>query len=139
MERKRAARYNPKNRKNFSLDDWKLVASAVRRHADTLDIAQLSQWASKQTDLAEPRKCHQDRLDAAICLIIALQWRRVPRHRLAVIGDGRTGYMVTAGFARHQGVARSGGKAKECADRRALALRCRPTISRHPSYKDAKE
>ena len=96
MERKRAARYNPNNRKKFSLDDWKLVASAVRRHADTLDIAQLSQWASKQTDLAEPRKCHQDRLDAAICLIIALQWRRVPRHRLAVIGDGRTGYMVTA-------------------------------------------
>ncbi len=97
MERRYAVRYNPNKRKNFSLDDWKLVASAVGRHAETLDIAQLSQWSIRQAEIAEPRKCHQDHLDAAICLIVALLWRRVvPRDRLAVIGDGHTGYMVTA-------------------------------------------
>ncbi len=96
MERKRAARYNPKKRsKNFSLDDWKLVASAVGRHADTLGLVPLSQWAGEHVALAKPVKRDQDLLDAAICLLIALQWRRAPRDRLAVIGDGRTGYMVT--------------------------------------------
>jgi len=96
MERKRAARYNPNNREKFSLDDWKLATGAVKRHADTLDVAQLSHWASRQAELPCPKKYHQDCLDAAICLIIALQWRRTARNRLAVIGDGSTGYMVTA-------------------------------------------
>lgn len=96
MERKRAACYDPKKwSKNFSLDDWKLVASAVGRHADTLDLVPLSQWAGEHASLAKPVKRDQDLLDAAICLLIALQWRRVPRDRLAVIGDGRNGYMVT--------------------------------------------
>lgn len=96
MERKRAARYNPEKRTNFSLDDWKLVASAVGRHADTLGLAPLSQWAGEHAALAKPGKRDQDCLDAAICLLIALQWRRAPCDRLTVIGDGRTGYMVTA-------------------------------------------
>lgn len=95
MERKHAARYNPEKQKNFSLDDWKLVSSAVGRHADTLGLAPLSQWAGEHAALVKPRKRDQDRLDAAICLIIALQWRRAPRDRLAVIGEGHTGYMVT--------------------------------------------
>ena len=42
-----------------------------------------------------PKKSDQDRLDAAICLIVALQWRRGPRDRVVVIGDERHGYMVT--------------------------------------------
>ena len=42
-----------------------------------------------------PTKHAQDCLDALICLIVALEWRRAPRARVAVIGDGRTGYIVT--------------------------------------------
>lgn len=95
MEHKCKACYNPKNRKKFSMDDWKLVASAVGRHANTLGITPLSQWAGEHAALAKPVKRDQDCLDAAICLIIALQWRRAPRDRLAVIGDGSAGYMVT--------------------------------------------
>ena len=97
MERRRAARYNPNNRnKNFSLDDWKLVAGAVGRHADALGLAPLSQWACEQSVLDRPVKQDQDHLDAMICLIIAIQWRREKRRNyLAVIGDGREGYMVT--------------------------------------------
>ena len=94
MARGRAACYNPKNR-NFSLSDWKLVASAVRRHALDLGVAPLSRWAGEAARLAAPTKIDQDRLDAAICLLVALQWRRSRPDRSAVIGDSRTGYVVT--------------------------------------------
>ena len=94
MGRKWAARYNPKNKK-FSLCDWKLVASAVRRHADGLHLKPLSRWASEAAKLTAPQKKDQDRLDAAICLLIALYWRRAPEDCSIVIGDSETGYMVT--------------------------------------------
>ena len=95
LERGRAARYNPQKRKRFCLSDWKLVASAVERHARDADLAPLSRWAGKMTELAAPRKGDQDLLDAAICLFIALHWRQAPRYSSAVVGDSRTGYVVT--------------------------------------------
>ena len=93
LKRKRAAFYNP-TKNSFSLDDWRLVATAVQRHADALSLAPLSRWAIQYATLDSPKKHHQDRLDAAICLVVALQWRRTSRDRMAVIGD-RRGYMVT--------------------------------------------
>ena len=95
MTRGRAARYNPENKKKFLLCDWKLVASTVRHRAGELHLAPLSRWADKMARLSEPTKSDQDRLDAAVCLLIALYWRRAPRDRSAVIGDSQTGYMVT--------------------------------------------
>ena len=87
------ARYNPD--RNFTLSDWKLVASTVRRHADALCLPQLSRWSDEMAKLDTPKKGDQDRLDAALCLVIALYWRRAPRDQSIVIGDSRTGYMVT--------------------------------------------
>ena len=95
MKRERRACYNPANRKNFSLSDWRLVASTVQHHADSLRLAPLSRWAGEAAGLAAPTKNDQDRLDAAVCLLVALRWRRAPRDRSVVIGDSRTGYMVT--------------------------------------------
>ena len=91
-ERRRAC-YNPN--KKFSLSDWRLVASTVQRHAGALRLAPLSGWAGEVARLAAPTKRDQDRLDAAVCLLVALYWRRAPRNRSVVIGDSRTGYMVT--------------------------------------------
>ena len=93
LKRERAAFYNP-TKKRFSLDDWRLVASAVQRHAEALSLAPLSRWAIQYAMLDSPKKHDQDRLDAAICLVVALQWRRRSREQMAVIGD-RRGYMVT--------------------------------------------
>lgn len=95
LERGHAARYNPQNRKRFCLSDWKMVASAVERHARDADLAPLSRWAGKMAELAAPGKGDQDLLDAAICLFIALHWRQAPRYSSAVVGDSRTGYVVT--------------------------------------------
>ena len=94
LKRRRAASYDPDNTNRFSLDDWRLVATAVQRHAARLSLAPLSEWAGRSATLESPEKHHQDRLDAAICLVIALLWRRTERDRMAVIGD-RRGYMVT--------------------------------------------
>lgn len=93
MKRERRACYNPN--KKFSLSDWRLVASTVQRHAGALRLAPLSGWAGEVARLAAPTKRDQDRLDAAVCLLVALYWRRAPRNRSVVIGDSRTGYMVT--------------------------------------------
>ena len=60
-----------------------------------LCCAPLSGWAGEVARLAAPTKRDQDRLDAAVCLLVALYWRRAPRNRSVVIGDSRTGYMVT--------------------------------------------
>ena len=84
--------YNPKNRK-FRLEDWRLVANAVHCQAKDLNIEPMAQWASAQSRLAKPTKGHQDCLDAAICLIVALKWRRGDEDTVA-LGDWQ-GYMVT--------------------------------------------
>ena len=94
LKRGRAAHYNPANKKTFSRNDWRLVAGVVRRCASVRGLAPLAHWAGQQMGLVVPTKCDQDCLDAAICLIVALDWRRAPRDRVAVIGDGQTGYMV---------------------------------------------
>ena len=95
LQRKRAARYNPANRRRFSLSDWRLVARAASRHAAALRLAAISDWARNLPELQKPTKTDQDCLDAAICLIVALQWRRAPRNQVTVIGDTQSGYMVS--------------------------------------------
>ena len=43
-----------------------------------------------------PRRCRAPRHPVRLEFpIVALEWRRAPRARVAVIGDGRTGYIVT--------------------------------------------
>ncbi len=95
LERKRAARYNPANRRRFSLPDWRLVARAASRHAAALHLDDLAEWARDLAELPKPSKTDQDCLDAAICLIVALHWRKAPRNQVTVIGDAQLGYMVS--------------------------------------------
>ncbi len=95
LERKRAARYNPANRRKFSHPDWRLVALAASRHAASLHLHDLAKWARNLAEVKEPAKTHQDCLDAAICLIVALHWRKAPRNQVTVLGDAQLGYMVS--------------------------------------------
>lgn len=95
LARRKAAFYNPARTKTFTPSDWRLVGDAVRQSADRWGLAPLSEWAGRQTELTAPSKQDQDRLDSAICLLVALEWRQAPRDRVVVIGDAQTGYMVT--------------------------------------------
>ena len=95
MERKEVARYNPKNRKKFRGGDWRLVANTVARQTDSFNLPALSRWAKSAVEIERPSKGEQDMLDAVICLIVALQWRRAERESVAMIGDLDSGYMIT--------------------------------------------
>ena len=101
MDRESAARYDPENRwgeNRFSLDDWKSVCETVAYCAERIGLQELSQWAGEMVvpwdAPRRPRKLHQDKIDAALCLLIATQWRR-QTNGVCVIGDLQTGYMVT--------------------------------------------
>ena len=94
-ERGRAAKYNPASRAQFSLADWRMVATATAEHAHRLGLTDLAAWALVASEKEAPTKADQDLLDAAICLLLAVSWRYGERDGMVVLGDGRTGYMVT--------------------------------------------
>ena len=101
MDRKSAARYDLENRQKphpFSLEDWRSVCTTVVDCAEHIDLADLSHWARQMVEPwdspVRPRKLHQDKIDAAICLLIAWQWRQ-KTDGICVIGDLQTGYIVT--------------------------------------------
>lgn len=94
-----APRYNPGRRKTYRPEDWSRVADAVAAEADVLGCPELAAWCLKAGQSAKPRKADQDRLDSAICLLIALRWRLRPRNESVLLGDLATGYIVAPASA----------------------------------------
>lgn len=92
--RKKAPHYNPDRRKTFLPADWGRVAEAAARQARMLGCADLADWCSEVATIAAPRKADQDKLDAALCTLIALHWRLRPRQESLMLGDLTGGYMV---------------------------------------------
>lgn len=90
-----APRYNPARKKTFRLDDWRRVAAAAANHAHRFGCGELSEWCGGARMIARPRKSDQDKLDAVICVLIALHWRLRPRGESVLLGDFASGYMVT--------------------------------------------
>jgi predicted RNase H-like nuclease len=114
-QRSQAAKYNPGKRRKFDLRDWKLVASGVARFAQTLGASNVADWLERQASIERPRKAHQDQLDAAICLVIALACRRSPGRDCLWIGDEKNGYIATIVSAQTREVlVRAAGK--HCVD-----------------------
>lgn len=97
MDRESAARYDPQGYA-FDRDDWETVCNTIANLAREIGLQSLSQWATEMVTPWDspnrPRKLHQDKIDAAICLLVALQWRR-QSDGICVIGDLQTGYIVT--------------------------------------------
>lgn len=97
--RMRAPKYNPCNRKQYKPADWRSVAAAVAKEAKVLGCPELESWCLGAGNISNPKKADQDRLDAGICLAVALRWRLRPRADSIMIGDLVTGYMVTPASA----------------------------------------
>ena len=89
-----APRYNPARRKTFKANDWGRVAEAAAAEADRFGCAEMSEWCRAAGALPRPAKADQDRLDAVLCALIALRWRRRPREDSMLLGDLASGYMV---------------------------------------------
>ena len=89
---RKGPRYNP-DRKTFRIEDWIATIDAAIHEATRFSCLQLVAWLNGlRTNLA-PRKVDQDRLDSALCLLVAMRWRLSPREMSVLIGDFRTGYM----------------------------------------------
>ncbi len=91
--RRLAPRYNPA-RPTFRQDHWRAVVEAAEAEAASLRCPPASEWLAAQRTLDRPRKADQDRLDAVLCLLIAIRWRLSPPDRSVMIGDGETGSIV---------------------------------------------
>jgi predicted RNase H-like nuclease/L-amino acid N-acyltransferase YncA len=94
LGRKLAAKYNPTNQ-TFNLADWRLVCDSLASLAAELEIVGLPDWASAHGQISKPRKPDQDCLDAVICAVVTYLWWRYGFERSIVVGDLRTGYIVT--------------------------------------------
>ncbi|WP_306752409.1 DUF429 domain-containing protein [Paracoccus actinidiae] len=89
-----APRYNPSRRKTFKHADWQKVAAAATQQFDGFGFAAPAAWCRQVEQLPRPRKADQDRLDAMICLLIALHWRLRDRGQSLLLGSLKEGYMV---------------------------------------------
>lgn len=87
-------RYNPKNRKTFTLAGWQAVIEVVRRFTETEAVEGLGEWAGALVAIPVPKKADQDELDAVLCALIGLHWQTAPREASIMIGDRTFGYMV---------------------------------------------
>jgi predicted RNase H-like nuclease len=88
-------RYNPARRKTFRMADWHCVCAAVANDARRIGCDALAEWCDDLGSIQRPVKADQDRMDAAICLLIALRWRLEGLGACTMVGDLKTGYMVT--------------------------------------------
>jgi predicted RNase H-like nuclease len=89
----RLPKYNPARLKTFQLADWKFICMKAATLANELRIDELSAWLENASAIEKPTKQLQDKLDAAICLLQAIEWH-LCEHFL-VVGNMDTGYIVT--------------------------------------------
>lgn len=92
--RRGAPKYNPANRRHFRLDDWRAVAATTASWFERWALVEPASWCRAAGALSSPRKADQDRLDAMICLVVALYWRIEAPERSIMIGDTVSGYIV---------------------------------------------
>jgi len=92
----RIPKYNPRN-KNFSRSDWNYVCRRTANGLRERRLVNLAEWAQTQccTDdrsIPKPRKQQQDKLDACICLLVALHFSA--GERSLFVGNTSDGYML---------------------------------------------
>ena len=85
--------YNPANRAKFRPKDWRAVCTAAAEEGRRLGLHDVAAFCEDMSAMELPRKADQDRLDAAICLLVAKRWRD-DCAGCAMIGDLASGYVV---------------------------------------------
>jgi len=88
----RLPKYNPKNKKKFSIDDWRHVCGRLSHEITTRHLPELSAWISSVKAKQSPRKEDQDFLDACVCLLVALYLSELKK--CLMVGNMDTGYIV---------------------------------------------
>jgi predicted RNase H-like nuclease len=89
-----APRYNPARRKTFRIGDWQRVADVASGHFKDFGADDAAAWCAAEAKRTAPAKADQDRLDAMLCLFVAMHWRLASRDRSMMAGTLDAGYMV---------------------------------------------
>jgi predicted RNase H-like nuclease len=88
----RLPKYNPERRKTFSLSDWRHVCGMASGAFHQRGLKRVAGWIDVAAQSAPPRKTDQDKLDACLCLLVALCL--VEQKDCLMIGEVETGYIV---------------------------------------------
>ena len=113
--RGRLLKYNPQRRRTFVHADWQFLCEQVASSFRTEQLNELAGWPDTARSLARPRKSDQDKLDACLCLLVALHL--ADGYPGLMVGDVPSGYIVVPHSASLQ---------------EELSERCR-VIDRRPS------
>jgi predicted RNase H-like nuclease len=93
----RLPKYNPGRRKTFGIADWAHVCRATGARLKAEGATGLAAWSADAAGNPKPTKTDQDRLDACICLLVALH---VVKGRDALfVGNCSTGHIVVPNAA----------------------------------------
>jgi predicted RNase H-like nuclease len=87
----RLPKYNPE-RKTFSPEDWRHVCERASAAFREFRLTGIVEWINNAGRLSEPHKEDQDRLDACLCLLVALQLAE--GRDCLMVGNLETGYIV---------------------------------------------
>ena len=88
----RLPKYNPQRRKTFSITDWQYLCGQLLEEFDRRDLSGLSAWIREVETKQSPSKGDQDRLDACICLLVALYL--IACKECLMVGGTEMGYIV---------------------------------------------
>ena len=126
---RKGPRYNP-DRKTFRIEDWIATIDAAINEATRFSCLQLVAWLNGLRSNLAPRKVDQDRLDSALCLLVAMRWRLSPREMSVFIGDLRNGYMVAPVSATVMRRLDASGEGARRPDKRFVRTQgCPPIVS----------
>ena len=88
----RLPKYNPGRTKTFSVDDWQYLCSEASQAFRERRLVGIARWIDEVRDWERPRKSDQDKLDACICLPVALHMSE--QRDSLMVGNCQTGYVV---------------------------------------------
>lgn len=88
----RLPKYNPGRKKTFSVDDWQYLCSEASRAFRERGLVRSARWIDEVGDRDRARKPDQDKIDACLCLLVALHM--VERRVCLMVGNCQSGYIV---------------------------------------------
>lgn len=89
----RLPKYNPARRSTFRRDDWDYLCGKLSGFFNERGVTAIANWIESIRLLELPQKADQDRLDACLCLLVAMDM--ADGKDCMVIGEQASGYIVT--------------------------------------------
>jgi predicted RNase H-like nuclease len=96
----RLPKYNPQRRKTFRCEDWQYLCAQTSGALRERGLAQTAEWI-EEAGKTRPQKSVQDRVDACLCLLVALHLTE--GRDCLMVGEMATGYIVVPYGAGLQG------------------------------------